>query len=119
MRPSLISAFQYYFSTLCVYSLCKCAVELLVLPSGSTSQFSLVLQSQSSVRSKYVSLLLLIIEKSVSKNSLLQLDFNLNAGMSATRKHYSVSNILGLVEDDKLEEFCCEGSDDEVSDLEM
>ena len=39
--------------------------------------------------------------------------------MSATRKHYSVSNILGLVEDDKLEEFCCEGSDDEVSDLEM
>ena len=38
---------------------------------------------------------------------------------SSTSANYSVASIIRLVEDDKLNEFCCDGSDDEVSDLEM
>lgn len=31
----------------------------------------------------------------------------------------TVASIISLVEDEKLDEFCCDGSDDEVSDLVM
>ena len=34
-------------------------------------------------------------------------------------KPYSVANIVALFEEDKFDEFCFEGSDNEVSDLEM
>ena len=38
---------------------------------------------------------------------------------SSTSGNYSVASISHLVEDDKFDEICCDGSDDEVSDLEM
>ena len=41
------------------------------------------------------------------------------ANDSSTSANYSVASIIRLIEDDKLDKFCCDGSDDEVSDLEM
>lgn len=38
---------------------------------------------------------------------------------SSSEKLYTVASIISLVEDEKLDEFCCDGSDDEVSDLVM
>ena len=56
-------------------------------------------------------------------HSILPYFFNfLNKEMahdSSTSRNYSVASIIRLVEDDKFDELCCDGSDDEVFDLEM
>ena len=35
------------------------------------------------------------------------------------KRHFTVANVVGLVENDKLDEFCFDGSDDKVSNLEL